>query len=70
LPGGAICTTVTLSAPSSQAANSSAGFDTSNLESKLDGYLLDPAHPQNQTKANWFDQALTLPRNDVQQEVG
>ncbi|MGS0895293.1 beta strand repeat-containing protein [Burkholderia stagnalis] len=38
--------------------NSNVGFDTSNLESKLDGYLLDPAHPQNQTKANWFSQAL------------
>jgi len=34
------------------------GFDTSNLQSKLEGYLLDPAHPQNQTKATWFQQAL------------
>ncbi len=37
-----------------RAINSTVGFDTSNLESKLNGYLLDAAHPQNQTKANWF----------------
>jgi hypothetical protein len=41
-----------------QGSTSNVRFDTSNLESKLNGYLLDPAHPQNQTKANWFSQAL------------
>ena len=34
------------------------GFDTSNLQNKLSGYLLDSTHPQNQSKANWFSQAL------------
>lgn len=34
------------------------GFDTSNLKSKINDYLLDPTHPQNQSKANWFSQAL------------
>jgi hypothetical protein len=37
---------------------SSPGFDTSNLESKLKGYLLNPGHPQNQQKAIWFRRAL------------
>ncbi|VVE76545.1 tRNA nuclease CdiA-2 [Pandoraea anapnoica] len=41
-----------------RSSTNNAGFDTSNLESKLNGYLLDSAHPQNQTKANWFSQAL------------
>ncbi|AHG49784.1 hemagglutinin (plasmid) [Rhizobium leguminosarum bv. trifolii CB782] len=35
-----------------------AGFETSNLKSKLYDYLLNAAHPQNQSKANWFKQAL------------
>jgi filamentous hemagglutinin len=35
-----------------------AGFDTANLQSKLQGYLLDATHAQNQTKATWFQQAL------------
>ncbi|MBB4236292.1 hemagglutinin repeat-containing protein [Rhizobium esperanzae] len=34
------------------------GFETSNLKSKLYDYLLNVAHPQNQSKANWFKQAL------------
>ncbi|WP_321808916.1 DUF6883 domain-containing protein [Burkholderia sp. BCC1993] len=42
------------------------GFDTSNLESKLNGYLLDPTHPQNQTKANWFSQALGFDQSNWQ----
>ena len=42
------------------------GFDTSNLESKLAGYLLDPAHPQNQTKAIWFSQALGFNQSNWQ----
>ncbi len=40
------------------------GFDTSNLESKLDGYLLDPLQPQNQSKAVWFQQALGFDRGN------
>ncbi|WP_411859856.1 DUF6883 domain-containing protein [Cupriavidus pauculus] len=44
--------------------SSSVGFDTSNLESKLSGYLLVAAHPQNQTKANWFSQALGFDRSN------
>ncbi|WP_244321903.1 DUF637 domain-containing protein [Burkholderia reimsis] len=48
------------------ATNSSVGFDTSNLESKLSGYLLDAAHPQNQTKANWFGQALGFDQSNWQ----
>jgi filamentous hemagglutinin len=47
-------------------ASSNVGFDTSNLESKLGGYLLDPAHPQNQTKANWFSQALGFDQSNWQ----
>jgi filamentous hemagglutinin len=49
------------------AANSAvdAGFDTSNLQSKL-GYLLDPTHPQNQTKATWFEQALGFDKKNWQ----
>lgn len=45
---------------------SNAGFDTSNLESKLSGYLLDPVHPQNQTKASWFSQALGFDQSNWQ----
>ena len=44
----------------------SPGFDTSNLQNKLQGYLLDPAHPQNQTKAVWFDQALGFNKENWQ----
>ncbi|MEB0137389.1 hypothetical protein QN362_18830, partial [Actimicrobium sp. CCC2.4] len=40
------------------------GFETSNLQNKLEGYLLNPDHPQNQTKANWFQQALGFNRNN------
>ncbi|WP_230939334.1 DUF6883 domain-containing protein [Burkholderia vietnamiensis] len=47
-------------------ATNNVGFDTSNLESKLSGYLLDPAHPQNQTKANWFSQALGFDQRNWQ----
>jgi len=43
------------------------GFDTSNLESKLNGYLLNSAHPQNQTKANWFKQALGFDQSNWQE---
>jgi filamentous hemagglutinin len=43
-----------------------AGFDTSNLESKLKGYLLDSGHSQNQTKANWFNQALGFDQSNWQ----
>lgn len=43
-----------------------AGFDTSNLKSKLEGYLLDSTHPQNQAKANWFQQALGFDKNNWQ----
>jgi filamentous hemagglutinin len=46
--------------------SSNVGFDTSNLESKLSGYLLVAAHPQNQTKANWFSQALGFDRSNWQ----
>ncbi|TKC87640.1 filamentous hemagglutinin N-terminal domain-containing protein [Trinickia terrae] len=53
-------------ASSKVATNSSVGFDTSNLESKLNGYLLDAAHPQNQTKANWFSQALGFDQSNWQ----
>ena len=42
------------------------GFDTSNLQSKLQGYLLDPAHPQNQTKAVWFEKALGFNKDNWQ----
>ncbi len=42
------------------------GFDTSNLQSKLEGYLLDPTHPQNQTKATWFQQALGFDKSNWQ----
>ncbi|WP_416148450.1 DUF637 domain-containing protein [Pseudomonas sp. KU26590] len=41
-----------------------AGFDTANLQSKLQGYLLDAGHPQNQTKATWFQQALGFDQNN------
>ncbi|MGO6693845.1 hemagglutinin repeat-containing protein [Rhizobium johnstonii] len=34
------------------------GFETSNLKSKLYDYLLNATHPQNQSKATWFKQAL------------
>jgi hypothetical protein len=49
-------------------ANAAAGpgFDTSNLQSKLQGYLLDPAHPQNQAKAVWFDKALGFNKENWQ----
>jgi hypothetical protein len=47
-------------------ASSNAGFDPSNLESKLGGYLLDPTHSQNQTKANWFSQALGFDQSNWQ----
>ncbi|MDP9156631.1 MAG: filamentous hemagglutinin [Pseudomonadota bacterium] len=46
------------SASSAGKDSDNAGFDTSNLESKVKGYLLDPDHSQNQSKANWFNQAL------------
>lgn len=49
-----------------QGSTNNVGFDTSNLESKLNGYLLDPAHPQNQTKANWFSQALGFDQSNWQ----
>jgi hypothetical protein len=56
---GAVVGSVTANSKTSKVVTSNnAGFDTSNLESKLDGYLLDAAHPQNQSKANWFSQAL------------
>jgi filamentous hemagglutinin len=42
------------------------GFDISNLESKLSGYLLNPAHPQNQAKATWFSQALGFDQSNWQ----
>ncbi|MCZ2498761.1 hypothetical protein GN316_18515 [Xylophilus sp. Kf1] len=42
------------------------GFDNANLQSKLEGYLLDPAHPQNQTKAIWFQQALGFDKSNWQ----
>lgn len=29
----------------------------------MQGYLLDAAHPQNQTKATWFQQALGFDKN-------
>ncbi len=45
-------------------AENGAGFDTTNLQSKLQGYLLDPAHSQNQSKANWFKQALGFDRGN------
>jgi len=48
-------------------AGANAGFDTTNLQSKLEGYLLDPAHPQNQTKATWFQQALGFDKKNWQQ---
>jgi filamentous hemagglutinin len=41
-------------------------LDTSNLKNKLEGYLLDPAHSQNQAKANWFQQALGFDKNNWQ----
>jgi hypothetical protein len=41
-----------------------AGFDISNLESKLSDYLLNPSHPQNQSKAIWFEQALGFKKSD------
>lgn len=41
-----------------------AGFDTANLQSKLQGYLLDAEHPQNQTKATWFQQALGFDKSN------
>jgi len=43
------------------------GFDTTNLQNKLEGYLLDTAHPQNQTKANWFQQALGFDKSNWQE---
>ncbi|WP_080437338.1 filamentous hemagglutinin N-terminal domain-containing protein [Burkholderia ubonensis] len=49
-----------------QGSTNNVGFDTSNLESKLNGYLLDPTHPQNQTKANWFSQALGFDQSNWQ----
>ena len=45
----------------------SVGFDTTNLESKLAGYLLDASHPQNQSKANWFKQALGFEKSNWQE---
>jgi filamentous hemagglutinin len=53
-------------ARASYAVVSNAGFDSTNLESKLSGYLLDPVHPQNQTKANWFSQALGFDQSNWQ----
>lgn len=32
----------------------------------MEGYLLDAAHPQNQTKANWFQQALGFDKSNWQ----
>ncbi|MFC7067708.1 DUF6883 domain-containing protein [Brucella rhizosphaerae] len=49
------------------AGTSKFGFDSSNVESKLKGYLLDPLHPQNQTKANWFSQALGFNQSNWQE---
>jgi hypothetical protein len=43
------------------------GFDTTNLQSKLEGYILDSTHPQNQTKAIWFQQALGFDKSNWQQ---
>lgn len=47
-------------------AVASPGFETSNLQRKLKDYLLDPAHPQNQTKATWFDDALGFNKENWQ----
>lgn len=47
-------------------ANGEKGFDPSNIEDKLNGYLLDPTHTQNQTKANWFSQALGFDQSNWQ----
>ncbi|WP_425262887.1 DUF6883 domain-containing protein [Pseudomonas kulmbachensis] len=30
----------------------------------MQGYLLDAGHPQNQTKATWFQQALGFDKNN------
>ena len=43
------------------------GFDTANLQSKLEGYLLDATHPQNKKKATWFEQALGFNKSNWQQ---
>lgn len=43
------------------------GFDTSNLQAKLRDYLLNPDHPQNQKKADWFKQALGFDKENWQE---
>lgn len=42
-------------------------FDTSNLQSKLEGYLLNVTHPQNQNKATWFQLALGFDKSNWQE---
>ena len=37
------------------------------MQSKLEGYLLDVSHSQNQTKATWFQQALGFDQSNWQQ---
>ena len=59
--------TAAVKASTTQAVRANAGFDTANLESKLKGYLLNPAHPQNQTKAEWFDKALGFNQTNWQE---
>ncbi|WP_245005052.1 DUF6883 domain-containing protein [Paraburkholderia sacchari] len=54
------------SASNESRGSNNAGFDTSNLEGKLRGYLLDPDHSQNQSKANWFNQALGFDQSNWQ----
>jgi hypothetical protein len=49
------------------AAKGGMNFDGANLQSKLEGYLLNAAHPQNQTKAVWFEQALGFNQSNWQQ---
>ena len=51
----------------SRITGTNAGFDTANLQSKLEGYLLDPVHSQNQTKAMWFQQSLGFNKSNWQQ---
>lgn len=65
LPGNAIASSDgTDTGGQKSNANDANGFDPSNLEGKLNGYLLDPSHAQNQTKANWFSQALGFDKNN------
>lgn len=44
----------------------SRGFDTSNLKEKLETYLLNINHPQNQGKAAWFNEALGFNQSNWQ----